>query len=334
MTQKGSSLITIATLLLLGAIGPFILKQYHLHMLTEIIIFALYAVSYNLLLGYGGLLSFGHAMFFGIGGFMTAITLIHIPGLTLWASSAISVLLTVMAGFIIGCLLLRTKGAYFALLTLAFNSLIYVLATKWHSITGGDDGLNIVRPNLDLGFILIPVKTLTSFYYLTLIVIGAALVLCWHFSKTAMGKTILLMRENEERMKFIGYSVNITRLVLFSFTAGLAGLAGSFYSLHIQFVSLSSINLEMSTAVLLMTFIGGTGSFWGPILGVLVYMVLQDYLSGITERWAIFMGLIFIFMVLFMPGGLSKAIMDLRQRFFRNIRSNSAGAEKAEVEAS
>lgn len=336
MKQEGSTLITISTLFLLGGVAPWILKQYHLHMATEIIIFSLFAVSYNLLLGYGGLLSFGHAMFFGIGGFMTAISLKHVPGITLVTASAISVFLTLTAGFLIGCLLLRTKGAYFALLTLAFNSLIYVLATKWHSITGGDDGLNIVRPSLSIGFTVIPVNQLTSFYYLTLIVIGSAMLLCWHLTRTAMGKTIILMRENEERMTFLGYSVYVTRLVLFSFTACLAGLAGSFYSLHIQFVSLSSINLEMSTAVLLMTFIGGTGSFWGPIIGVLVYIVLQDYLSSITERWAIVMGLIFIFMVLFMPGGLSKAFLNMWRRLGggsnRARQREIPGADGAEAE--
>ncbi len=316
MKRSYLTYIAIVVIFLLGALMPVILKQYHLNMLTEIIIFALYAVSYNLLLGYAGMLSFGHAMFFGLGAFITAVTVIHIQGLALWNAVLIAVLATIAAGFVIGCLLLRHKGSYFALLTLAFNSLFYAVATKWHSVTGGDDGLSITRPNLELGFTTISMADLTNFYYVTLIVVGVAIVFCWYFTQTAMGKTVLLMRENEERMKFLGYNTNISRLILFTFTGAVAGLAGAFYTLHFQFVSISAISVDMTTAVLLMTFVGGTGTFWGPILGALVYIVLQNYLSNITDRWPIFMGFIFIFMVLFIPGGLSEIITNIRQRLF------------------
>jgi branched-chain amino acid transport system permease protein len=329
MKQKSIPLIIIA-LFAAGAFMPAVLKQYYLNMLTEIIIFSLYAVSYNLLLGYAGLLSFGHAMFFGLGAFMTAIAIIHIPGLALWNAILIGVATTVIAGFIIGSLLLRHKGAYFALLTLAFNSLFYAVATKWHSVTGGDDGLSITRPILKMGSTSISLAGLTSFYYLTLIVVGAAIVFCWYYTHTAMGKTVVLMRENEERMKFLGYNTNISRLILFTFTGAVAGLAGSFYTLHFQFVSISAISVDMTTAVLLMAFVGGTKTFWGPILGAFVYIILQNYLSDITDRWPLFMGLIFVFMVLFIPGGLSEVLMNIRQRFFgkKENGGKSAAAEE------
>ena len=330
MKQKSIPLIIIA-IFAAGAFMPAVLKQYYLNMLTEIIIFSLYAVSYNLLLGYAGLLSFGHAMFFGLGAFMTAIAISHIPGLALWNAILIGVATTVIAGFIIGSLLLRHKGAYFALLTLAFNSLFYAVATKWHSVTGGDDGLSITRPILKMGSTSISLASLTSFYYLTLIVVGAAIVFCWYFTHTAMGKTVVLMRENEERMKFLGYNTNISRLILFTFTGAVAGLAGSFYTLHFQFVSISAISVDMTTAVLLMAFVGGTKTFWGPILGAFVYIILQNYLSDITDRWPLFMGLIFVFMVLFIPGGLSEVLMNIRQRFFGKKENGSKSAVAEEV---
>lgn len=316
MKLKSVSSIIITAIFLAGVFMPAGLKQYHLNMLTEIIIFSLYAVSYNLLLGYAGLLSFGHAMFFGLGAFITAVVIIHIPGLALWNAIWIALVATIIAGFVIGSLLLRTKGAYFALLTLAFNSLFYALATKWHTVTGGDDGLSIKRPDLHLGFTTIPMAGLTPFYYLTLMIVGAAIVFCWYFTHTAMGKTVLLMRENEDRMKFLGYDTNISRLILFTFTGAVAGLAGIFYTFHFQFVSISAISVDMTTAVLLMTFVGGTKTFWGPILGAFVYIILQNYLSDITDRWPLFMGIIFVFMVLFIPGGLSEVIMNIRQRLF------------------
>jgi branched-chain amino acid transport system permease protein len=330
LKRRNFTYLGIVVLFLLGALMPALLKQYLLHMLTEIIIFALYAVSYNLLLGYAGLLSFGHAMFFGLGAFMTAVAIIHLKGLSLLNAVLIGFAVAVIAGFLIGSLLLRHKGAYFALLTLAFNSLFYAVATKWHSVTGGDDGLSITRPELNLGFAAFSVASFTSFYYLTLIVIGAAIVFCWYFTQTAMGRTVVIMRENEERMKFLGYNTNISRLILFTFTGAVAGLAGAFYTLHFQFVSISAISVDMTTAVLLMAFVGGTGTFWGPIIGALVYIVLQNYLSDITDRWPLFMGFIFVFMVLFIPGGLSRVIIDLRQRFSGKKGSNGGSTATAE----
>jgi len=315
MTQKNAPYLSIAVLFALGAVMPLVLKQYHLNMLTEIIVFALYAVSYNLLLGYAGLLSFGHAMFFGMGAFTVAVALIHIPGLSLWSAISLAVIMTTAVGFIAGGLLLRHKGSYFALLTLAFNALFYAVATKWHTITGGDDGLSVTRPDLGLGFTTISMAGIESFYYFTLVIVGAAIVFCWYFTKTAMGQTVLMMRENEERMKFLGYNTNISRLILFTFTGAVAGLAGAFYTLHFQFCSQSAISVDMTTTVLLMTFVGGTGTFWGPMLGVLVYVILQNYLSDITDRWPLFMGLIFVFMVLFIPGGLTQIIQSVKTLF-------------------
>jgi branched-chain amino acid transport system permease protein len=315
MTRKNAPYLFIAVLFALGAVMPLVLKQYHLNMLTEIIVFALYAVSYNLLLGYAGLLSFGHAMFFGMGAFTVAVSLIHIPGLSMWGAIGLSLAMTTAVGFVAGSLLLRHKGSYFALLTLAFNSLFYAVATKWHTVTGGDDGLSVTRPDLALGFTTVSMAGIESFYYFTLVIVGAAILFCWYFTQTAMGQTVLMMRENEERMKFLGYNTHISRLILFTFTGAVAGLAGAFYTLHFQFCSQSAISVDMTTTVLLMTFVGGTGTFWGPMLGVLVYVILQNYLSDITDRWPLFMGLIFVFMVLFLPGGLTQIIRSVKSLF-------------------
>jgi branched-chain amino acid transport system permease protein len=304
-------------LLIMIVVVPLLAKPYQICLITEMIIFALFAVSYNLLLGYAGLLSFGHAMFFGTGAYATAVALIHIPGLPFLGALIVGTLVTTLVGLGLGSLLLRHKGAYFALLTLAFNSLFYAIATKWHSLTGGDDGLSINRPNISLGFADLNMSGITVFYYVTLLIVGSTILFCWYFNRTAMGQTVLLMRENEERMKFLGYNSSITRLVLFTFTAALAGLAGSFYALFFEFSSVSAISLDMTTTVLLMTFIGGTGSFIGPILGAGVYTYLQDFLSDITDRWPIVMGLIFILMVLFVPGGISGIIASVKDRLAR-----------------
>lgn len=322
MTTKYLPYILILVLFGIGAAMPSITKPYHLNMLTEIIILALFAVSYNLLLGYAGLLSFGHAMFFGTGAFTVAISLSNIPGLSMWGAIGLALGVTTAIGFIAGSLLLRHKGSYFALLTLAFNSLFYAVATKWHTVTGGDDGLSVTRPDLALGFTTVEMSGLANFYYFTLIIIGAAIVFSWYFTKTAMGQTVLLMRENEERMKFLGYDTNISRLILFTFTGALAGLAGAFFTLHFQFCSQSAISIDMGTMALLMTFIGGTTAFWGPILGAFVFIILQNFLSDLTDRWPLFMGLIFIIMVLFAPGGLSRIMQSVKDALLR--KNNNA----------
>ncbi len=307
---------------------PLACPHYQISLATEMIIFALYAVSYNLLLGYAGLLSFGHALFFGSGGYAAAVVLKHFPGVPLWGVLGIALSLTTLIGFATGLLLLRHKGAYFALLTLAFNFLFHAIATKWHSITGGDDGLSITRPPLSLGLFRLDLSGVLPFYYVTLIVLGLVILFCWYFTRTAMGKTTLLIRENEERMKFLGYNTNKSRLILFTFTGALAGVAGSFYTIHFQFISVGAISVDMTTTVLLMTFIGGTRTFWGPILGSCVYIYLQDLLSDITDRWPLIMGLIFILMVLFVPGGVSGLYRSLKDRLMNLLHDRSlAGSE-------
>lgn len=303
-------------LCLFAVVIPLWFGPYQVTLVTEIIIFALYAVSYNLLLGHAGLLSFGHAMFFGTGAYTTAIALKHIGGLPIYGAILLSVIATTIIGLVIGGLLLRHKGSYFALLTLAFNALFYAIASKWYSITGGDDGLSISRPDLNLVFTTLNMSDITTFYFFTLICVGSVILFCWYFTHTAMGETVLLLRENEERMKFIGYNTNITRLILFTFTGALAGFAGSFYALFFEFASVSVISIDMTTTVLLMTFIGGSGAFGGPILGAIIFIYLQDFLSDITDRWPLIMGLIFILMVLYVPKGTSGIISMLKKRLF------------------
>jgi branched-chain amino acid transport system permease protein len=293
---------------------PFVARPYQVNLLTEMIIFSLYAVSYNLLLGFGGLLSFGHGMFLGLAAFTTGAALQRLPGLPFFGAVLFGTLMATLVGLGLGCLLLRHKGAYYALLTLAFNALFYAIAIKWHAVTGGDDGLPVKRPDIHLGFVQLPMADVTVFYYVTLIVVGCAVLFCWYFTRTAMGKTVLLLRENEERMQFIGYNPAVSRLILFTLTAFFAGLSGSFYSLFFKFVGVDAIGIDMTTTALLMTFIGGTKHFFGPVLGAGFYIYFQNFLSNVTDRWPLFMGLLFVLLVLFVPRGLSGLVQSLADR--------------------
>jgi branched-chain amino acid transport system permease protein len=309
-----------AFLFVVFIIIPVFAKSFYIFMITEMIIFALFAISYNMLLGYAGLLSFGHAMFFGTGAYAAAVAINRFPQIPFLGALLFAIVISAVLSFIIGALLLRHKGTPFALLTLAFQALIFAIATKWYTLTGGDDGLNVARPDINLGFTTLNLADITVFYFVTVVIVGALILFCWYFTKSAMGKTVLLMRENEERMKFLGYNTAIARLILFTFTGTIAGFAGAFYAFFFEFTSITAISPDMTTTVLVITFIGGTGSFVGPILGSVVFIYLQNLLSDITDRWQFFMGIIFIVMVLFVPGGLSGAITSIKNRFleYRN----------------
>ena len=289
---------------------PWVLGGYSLRLLTEALILALYAVSYNLLLGYAGLLSFGHAMFFGVGAFAVTAALQHIAGLPLLLAILFATLFTALVGLVVGILLLRVKGTPFALLTLAFNALFFSIGVKWTAVTGGDDGAIVNVPNINLGLANLNMSDGVTVYFVTLAVVGSVIAFCWYFTRTAMGQSVLLIRENEERMRFLGYNTHVSRLILFIFSGSLAGLAGAFYAVLQAFVSLDAVSIAMTTKVLLMTFIGGIGHFFGPLLGAVFYTYFQNFISELTDSWPLIMGALFIVMVLWTPGGLSGLIQS------------------------
>jgi branched-chain amino acid transport system permease protein len=311
---------------ILFLLAPLVFGLSQLILLNEIMIFALYAMSYNLLLGYGGLLSFGHSVFLGFGAYITGVLLVHYPEFPFLALILISTVGTLLVGFTLGLLLLRQTGASFALLTMAIGGMFATIALKWSDVTGGDDGICIFRPDINLYLFQINTTDVTAFYYISVFFIGIATFCCWYFTRTSMGQTVLLIRENETRMQFLGYNAAISRLILFTVAASFAGLAGSLYMLFIGTVAYDVISIPMSATALLITFIGGIGSFFGPWLGAAFYIYVQDLLSGITTRWPFFMGIIFIFMVMFqregLAGLLSRCLDGLRWIGDRLSRTN------------
>jgi branched-chain amino acid transport system permease protein len=210
-----------------------------------------------------------------------------------------------LGSLVIGFFLTRVSGITFAMLTVAFSQLLAAIALKWHSVTGGDDGLSISRPDLTLPLIgRIDMFNPSHFYYVVLVLVAVSLWYCRYFLKTPMGNLVVCLRENEERTNFLGYHLPTARLILFIFTGFFAGLAGSLYVLLHEFISVQALGLDMSATPLLMAIIGGVGYFAGPIVGSVVFMFLSKYLSALTNYWLIALGIIFIFIVLFAPAGL------------------------------
>jgi branched-chain amino acid transport system permease protein len=295
-----------------------LLPEIRIHLAIEILIFALFAVGFNLVFGYGGQLPFGHAALFGVGGYGTALILNHYPQTPLLLVLLIAALLGFLAGVIIGFFCVRLTGAYFALTSLAFQMFLYAVALKWRSLTNGDDGMGVTRPGLHLpAFGTISLANITNIYYFILILVAVAIWVCYLFLKTPLGNSVISVREKDTRASFLGYDVFLTKLTVFSASGILVGLAGGLFVLYEEFVATTCIDNNMSMTPVLMTVIGGPGHFLGPVLGATFYIILQDWMSSVTSYWMVLMGVVFIAIVLYAEGGLINLFKMESFRFWR-----------------
>ncbi len=285
----------------LGILFPHILPRFQLRMMTEIIIVALLAMTWKMMLNEAGLFSFGQAVYFGLGAYGSVLGWLHIKGLSLMSGIFLGGLVAGFIGFILSAFLVRMSGTYYALLTLAFNQLIWAIVWKWRSVTGGDDGLGMFpKPDL-LG---ISMRDPVNYYYLSLAIIAICLFLCWYFTRTPLGNVVKSIKSNEERTRFIGFNVGASKIIFLTMLAFFAGVSGALYAQFQEFIGTSSIDLVMSTNVIFMAFIGGVGHFWGPLLGSGIYVYLSEYLSQYTDRWELIFGIVVVILVLLAPQGL------------------------------
>ncbi len=270
-------------------------------------IFAVYAVSFNLLLGFTGLLSFGHAMFFGVGGYGTALALTHVKGLPLLPALALGVAASLVLGCILAPLMVRIGGTAFSMLHLAFGQLLYVLALKLRGITGGEDGVGgFPIPPFSLpGILAVDMKTPANFYYFAIAVLGLATFILWFVTKTPFGCVMVGVRDNPNRVAYLGFRVPHTKAVVYLLSAGSAGVAGSVYALFQNLVSADgALHVFTSFAPVQMTMIGGVGSFFGPILGAAIFGVISELTSRYTERVELVVGAILILVIMYAPLGV------------------------------
>jgi branched-chain amino acid transport system permease protein len=311
------TIIVVAILLLF--IAPRLLKVTQIRILNEIAYFSLFAVSFNLLFGYAGLLSFGQAAYYGLGAYTTAILLKRVAGTPLLLAIILGGIAGAIGGAVIGFFCVRRKGGYFVLLTLAFNQLLWAVAWKWRHVTGGDDGIGgFVPKNLHLGIMTLDLTKTETVYYLTVAIVLILFFLAWYLTKTPFGNTIWTIKVNEERAAFLGYDVNFSKRLIFTIASFFAGIAGSLFAMFQDFVATNVVNLLLSTEVILMTILGGSGSFFGPILGAAVFLYFSDWLSSLTDRWEFFMGALFIIVVLYFHGGAIGLIPKRLKSFFKN----------------
>ncbi|MBL0407341.1 branched-chain amino acid ABC transporter permease [Microvirga aerilata] len=267
---------------------------------SEVLIYAMAASACNLLLGYTGLLSFGQGIFFGLGSYVVGLTLLHTP-LPLGLAILFSIVIGALVATGVGWLSIRRQGVYFVMLTLAFSQFFYFLAYTFKDITGGDNGLlNIPRP--DVG----PLVLRSSWAYYAFIAIIFLLIFATlqRVASSTFGRTLLAIRDNEERARAIGFPVRTFKITAFAISGAVTGLAGALHALLIGVAPLSNIDYHMSESILIMTIIGGTGNLFASVLGAGFYVIVSDLLSTIWPRWLLLLGGLLVVVALFMQQGL------------------------------
>ncbi len=272
---------------------------------TRVLVLGLAAMSLNFLLGFTGVLSFGHAAYFGLGAYGTGLALKLLTHSTPLALVC-GVLLGGIAGALLGALIVRRRGVYFAMVTIAFGQVFYFIAFRWNSLTGGDDGLRgFERQPLDFGAWTADILHGPSlFYYFVLALFALAVGAMGLLLRSPFGRTLLAIRENERRARFLGIPVEMHIWLSFTLSCFFMSLAGGLNALLNNFADPTMLNYTQSGEIVIMIVLGGMRSFWGPLVGAAVFVFLQDYLSSLTTNWMSFLGAIFVIMVLFFPRGV------------------------------
>lgn len=312
--RERAKVLLPAILFLLLALAPLAISlgmpAGWLALLTRALIFAIAALSLDLILGVGGLVSFGHAAFLGIGAYVTGIMI------TEGRSEALAILPVILAvcalfGVITGAVCLRTRGVAFIMITLAFGQMVYFLAQAL-SAYGGDDGLTLYEKSTLLGFN--PFASRTSFYYSVLIALGGAYLLVRGLVASRFGRVLRAARENPARVSVTGFDVTRVRLVAYVISGMLAGLSGFFLANHTEFVSPAFMSWQRSGELIFMAVLGGVGSLHGAIIGAIAYLIAEDALSHLTEHWRVIFGPMIILFVLFTRGGIVGMLRKLGPR--------------------
>jgi branched-chain amino acid transport system permease protein len=305
-------LLTLAVL----ASTPLWLKSVGLYqyLALEIVIWMIFALAHNLLLGQGGMPSFGHGAYFGVGAYAFGL-LQQRAGADLLAGVAGACVAAALAGAVVACFISHRRGIYYALLTIAFGQVMWFIAIKWHSVTGGEDGLlKIARPPLQLPGLDIALASNEAFFFFVLAVFALVLAFLWRLVHSPYGRVLRAIKQNEMRATFVGYNVWLYKWSAFVISAGLSGLAGSLFAMAQQSAYPNVMSLHNSGFVVMMVLIGGgLVSFWGPVIGATVFILARDLLGAYTEAWLLWYGLLFMAMVLFQPDGVAGAWQQWRE---------------------
>jgi len=301
-------------LIVLAAVGRLV-PSYYTGLMTEAMILGIFAVSLNLLLGHTGLPSLGHAAYFGVAGYTTAILTVRL-GQNAWVSVTAGIAAGLIVAALFGLLVLRTSGVYFMMITLALAQVLWGIAFGWRSVTGGDDGLpGIARSGLGA---IGPwsLQSPANFFVAVLVVFVLVMGAMFLVVHSPFGHTLRGIRESEARMDCLGYHVWLHKYVAVLIAGGVGGIAGILFVYYHGFVSPAELSLVLSAEGLLMVILGGAGTLLGPAVGAVVVVFLRNLVSGYTERWLMALGLIYLLVVLCAPNGILGVI---RGRFWARL---------------
>ena len=304
----------LVVVILLLALPPF-LSSYYLGIITKVLIFAIFAISLDLAMGYTGLFSMAHAAFFGVAGYTVAILSVHMHISLFWLLVPAAILAAAVAAAIISYFSLRVSGVYFLLVTLAFGQLLSIAATKWFAVTGGTNGLpGIARPNLGIpGFAF----TSVEFYYLVFVAFAICFLLLYRITHSSFGRVVVGIRENETRMESMGYNTWLVKYVAMIISGAFAGVAGIFYAYFYGVIVPTTLGPVMATTAILMVIVGGPGTLFGPFIGAFIIVLLENITSiYVPDRWPLILGGIFVFCVILVRGGFASYL----SRFWRAMK--------------
>jgi len=275
----------------------------------EILIWSLYALAFNLVLGTAGLPSFGHGAYFGIGAYAFGLCQFNIIA-NLWVCLVAAAAIAGLAGVLVALFISHRRGIYYAFMTIAFGQIFWTLAIKTHTVTGGEDGLlKIARLPADLGFASFDLTDNVAFYYFVLVVFALGVAGMWRLVHSPYGRVIAAIRQSETRAAHLGYHVWLYKVSIFTLSAAISGLAGGLFAMAQLAAFPDVMSLHQSGYVVMMTLVGGgLVSFWGPVVGVFVFLIARDVIGALTNAWMLYFGLLFIVIVLFRPEGIAGAV--------------------------
>lgn len=312
--QKRHNLIGPAILTLLLLIAPLVMPTYWVMILSEILIMGLMAMSFNLLLGYTGLLSFGQGAFFGLGAYSAALML-QAGYQNLFLILLVGMLVALLAALVVGFFSVKLDEIFFAMITLGFGMLFFSVAHNWLEVTGGSDGLPVFSlPSLNLFGTQLDFFIPINMYYLVFVIVLIGISLLWMIVHSPFGLTIKAMRENKQRVSFVGGNVKTLRIVAFAISGAFTGLAGVLFCLFNNMATPEFMHWSFSSKPIIMSIIGGTGVFLGPLFGAAIFFILEQVIVQFTENWMLFLGIVLVPIVIFFPEGV---FGTLRNKFYR-----------------
>jgi branched-chain amino acid transport system permease protein len=272
---------------------------------TRIVVMGLAAMSLNFLLGFTGVLSFGHAAYFGLGAYGTAMA-IKYWGVGSIPAIGLGMIVATIAAMIIGALIIRLRGVYFAMVTIAFGQVFYFIAFRWNAVTGGDDGLTGWRRlPINFGFAELDiVQNDRAFYYFALAIFAVCVAAMAVLLNSPFGRSLIAIRENERRARFLGVPIEFHVWLSFVISCLFVSAAGGLYALLNNFIDPRALRVDLSGNLVIMAVLGGMRSFWGPLIGAAIFVALQDYVSSQTQNWMSVIGLVFVLVVRFFPRGV------------------------------